>query len=152
MSELATATPETPTETSPELGTIGIQVGDRRIPISMIEHWIEDDRHVFRSTEFDCMGEGDTELGAVVAFVENAEDLFRFLDDVLDSGRATEAEKMTLIKLSRRFFEIYEATTELEQKKQHISRWRKFRRRPPMNRPQWQRQPALGNSSELSHA
>ena len=65
------------TEENAERGTIGVQVGDHLVAISGVEHWVDDGLHVFRSVEFDCMAEGEDLSKAVVAFVENAEDLFR---------------------------------------------------------------------------
>jgi hypothetical protein len=125
-----------------EIGTIGVQIGDHRVPISGIEHWVEDGIHVFRSTEFDCMGEAEDALEAVNAFVDNAEDLFRFLDDLHDAGRATEDETRLLIKLSRRFFEMYEAI-ELEREAQsnhRISKLLRLLRQPTPSQPSWQPQ------------
>lgn len=139
-----------PTSEAPEPGIIEVKIGKHLVPISSINHWMEDDGlHVFRSTEFDCMAEADDEGAAVKAFIENAEDLFRFLDDLVDAGRATEGEKMTLIKLSRRFFEVYEAL-ELEREAQRNSGLRNLLRQPPRSQPQWQPQQAPADFSQLS--
>lgn len=122
-----------------------MQIGEHRVPISSIEHWVEEDVHVFRSAEFDCVGEGSNEFEAVAAFVDNAEDLFRFLDDLHDAGRATEDETRLLIKLSRRFFEMYEAI-ELEresQSNQRINKLLRLLRQPAPSQPSWQPQPPV---------
>ena len=145
-----------PTAEHPEAGAIGVVVGDHTVQISAVSYWIADDgTHVFRSNEFDCMAEGPGEWEAAKTFVENAEDLFRFLDDVVDAGRATDAEKTTLIKLSRRFFEMYEAC-QLEQAAEENHRIRnllRLLRQPRRSQPQWQPQPkAPADFSQLSRA
>lgn len=143
MTEATTVqAPQIPTEDAPDVGTIAIAVGDRLVEISEVQHWIEDGSHVFRSTEFDCIAEAENEGDAVVAFVANAEDLFRFLDDLMDAGRATGQETRTLVKLSRRFFEAFEASEEEERHRARIS----LRR---TRRPQWQPLTAQDNSSKL---
>jgi hypothetical protein len=107
----AVTAPPSPTEAQPEFGAIsvGIGVGGETFSISEVEHWVEDGLHMFRSVEFDCFAQHEDEWGAVEAFIQNAEDLFRFLDDLVDAGRATADEVRTLAKLSRRFYEIYNA-------------------------------------------
>jgi len=139
---------------NPELGTIGVQIGDHRVPISSVEHWVEEGMNVFRSAEFDCTGEAEDAAEAVHAFVENAEDLFRFLDDLCDAGRATEDETRLLIKLSRRFFEMYEAVElEREAESNHrISKLLRLLRQPPSSQPSWQPQQRVpAGFSQPSH-
>jgi hypothetical protein len=135
-----------PTEDAPEVGVIRIAVGDQAVELSTVEHWVEDGLHVFRSTEFDCIAEGKDLASAVVTFIESAEDLFRLLDDLLDAGRATDDETRTLVKLSRRFFEVSEAMEQEEARRALISLRRRLRR------PQWQPQTTRDSSSELLHA
>lgn len=156
MTETAAADPATaaPTAAHPQAGAIGVVIGDHSVQISTVSHWIEDDgTHVFRSDEFDCMAEASDEGEAASKFIENAEDLYRFLDDLVDADRATEAEKLTLIKLSRRFFEVYEAC----QLEAETARNRRIRnllgllRQPRRSQPQWQPQPkAPDDFSQLS--
>lgn len=148
--------PELGSIDNPEFGTIGVQIGEHRIPISSIEHWVEDGLHVFRSTEFDCMSEDTDQTKAVMSFIDNAEDLFRFLDDVHDAGRATEDETRVLIKLSRRFFELYEAD-QLEHESENNPRIRNLlgllRRQSPRSEALWQpQQPAPASFSQPSPA
>jgi hypothetical protein len=136
MTENAAAAGATaaPTSENPQVGVIAVQIGEHQVPISSVCYWVEDDgTHVFRSSEFDCQAEAQDEWGAVQKFVDNAEDLFRFLDDVVDAGRATDGEKVTLIKLSRRFFEIYEASQlEEEAKSNHrVRNLLRLLRQPP---------------------
>jgi hypothetical protein len=158
MTKTAAADPATaaPTALSPQAGAIGVVVGDHSVQISTVSYWIEDDgTHVFRSEEFDCMAEAQGSWEAARKFVDNAEDLFRFLDDVVDAGRATEAEKLTLIKLSRRFFELYEACQlEAEAEQNHrIRNLLRLLRQSRRSQPQWQPQPkAPADYSQLSHA
>lgn len=140
---------------NPEPGTIGVQIGEHRVPISSVEHWVEDGVNVFRSAEFDCTGEADDVVAAVHAFIENAEDLFRFLDDLHDAGRATEDETRLLIKLSRRFFEMYEAIElEREAERNHrIPKLLRLLRQPPSSEPSWQPQQRVpAGFSQPSHA
>lgn len=137
----ATRDPEGPTEAQPEVGIVALKVGNESIEISHVEHWVEDSLHIFRSTEFDCVAEAPDEAGAVVVFIETAEDLFRYLDDLVDAGRATDDEVRTLVKLSRRFFEAFEAS---ERRRHSIINLRRS-----ASRPQWQRLTAPDSSSEL---
>lgn len=142
-----------PTADCPQAGIIAVQIGEHQIPLSPVEHWVEDGAHVFRSTTFDCVSEAATETEAVQAFVENAEDLFRFLDDVVDAGRATDDEKLTLIKLSRCFFEIYSAAAlEREAQSNHVIPKLLRALREPRRRFQWEpQQAAHGSFSQPSH-
>jgi NADPH:quinone reductase-like Zn-dependent oxidoreductase len=145
-----------PTESAPEEGTIGVRAGAHTVDISAVEHWVDEGLHIFRSSEFDCMSEAEGETEAVAAFVAMAEDLFRFLEDLLDAGRATEEEKLILIKLSRRFFEIYQAA-QLDQEEQQKPWLRQLVRRlgqqPVRSQPEWHRQPATrADYSQLSPA
>lgn len=149
------AQPSARTPDNPELGTIGVQIGEHRVPISSIEHWVEEGMNIFRSTEFDCMGEAEDAFEAVNAFVDNAEDLFRFLDDLHDAGRATEDETRLLIKLSRRFFEMYEAIElEREAESNHrIPKLLRLLRQPASSQPSWQPQQQVpAGFSQPSHA
>jgi hypothetical protein len=98
-----------PTAEVPELGVIAIAVGGSVVPISQVEHWVEDGLHVFRSTEFDCMATDEDLCKTVEAFIETAEDLYRFYDDLVDAERATPDEVRTLAVLSRRFYDVYSA-------------------------------------------
>ncbi len=102
------------TEDAPERGYIVLN----EVQLSEVEHWIDEEGlHVFRSTEFDCLGEAEDEYEAGRIFIENAADLFRFLDDLVDARRATSDEIRTLAKLSRRFFEASEPALKREEEK-----------------------------------
>lgn len=98
-----------PTAEAPESGVIAIAVGRSVVPISQVEHWTEDGMHVFRSTDFDCIAMDEDLCKALEAFVETAEDLYRFYDDLVDAERATQEEVRTLAVLSRRFYDVYSA-------------------------------------------
>ena len=97
---MADADNKQPTETSPEYGVVTAL--DK--PISLAEHWIEDDVHVIRSMEFDVIaGHGDFQL-AVDQFAEKAEDLWIYLSK---QEGITDNENETFLLLADRFLEIY---------------------------------------------
>jgi hypothetical protein len=100
---------DAPTAEAPEVGVIGIVVDRKQIPISQVEHWIEDGMHVFRSMEFDCIAMNEHMGKVLEAFIDTAEDVYRFLDDLVDAERATQDEIKTLAMLSRRFYDVYSA-------------------------------------------
>lgn len=144
----ATAEAATPNATdSPktvDLGVVKICVGDQNVLISEVEHWVEDGLHVFRSTEFDCQSEHEDEGEALFAFLQSAEDLLRFLDDLVDADRATRDEIRIMAKLSRRFYEVYAAQREELERRQ---RRRLLRSHSGMHSVNWRRRQTPTNSS-----
>lgn len=129
-----------PTEDAPEFGYIVLN----GVQLSEVEHWIDEDGlHVFRSVEFDCLGEAEDEYDAGLLFIENAADLFRFLDDLVDARRATGDEIGTLAKLSRRFFEASEPALKREEEKRR-RKWLLPRAAPS----HWQPQTTPSSSSQ----
>jgi hypothetical protein len=55
-------------------------------------HWLEDDAHVIRSSEFELIGEGDDLDEAVRNFVGHALDLLAYLNEEIERGEATDHE------------------------------------------------------------
>lgn len=145
-SDLATVaehSSDTPTEDAPEVGCIIVGT----VCISDVEHWInEDGLHVFRSVDFDCSGEDEDLWQAGRVFIENAEDLGRFLADLVDAGRATKDEQRVLVTLAQRFFDVYQESEREEERR----RWKRrlFSRSRGAHSAKWQRRPALKTSSQ----
>lgn len=151
VSDTANHPNDAPTAEAPDVGMIAIAVGGRQIQISQVQHWREDGLDVFRSSEFDCIAMGDDVNKAVRAFIDNAEDLYRFLDDLVDAERATPDEIKTLAMLSRRFYDVYSAFSEQAQTRRRrkvniLMRSRDFHGLT------WQRQTTHRSSSPPVHA
>jgi hypothetical protein len=107
---MADADRQLPTETSPEHGVVVAL--DK--PISLAEHWIEDDVHVIRSLEFDVIaGNEDFQL-AVDQFAEKAEDLWGYLSK---QESISDNENETFLLLADRFLEIYKELERREMKR-----------------------------------
>lgn len=134
-----------------DAGVITVDVDGERFEVAAVEHWYEDGMHHFAATEFDCFAEDPDEYMAACKFVETAEDLVRYLDDLYDAGRATPSEIDALVKLSRRFLDIHDARDRYLERR----RLREFFRRPARleRSAQWHAQPqAAPDSSALSPA
>jgi hypothetical protein len=151
VSDTANLPNDAPTAEAPEAGVIAIAVGSQRIAISQVEHWVEDGLDVFRSSEFDCIAMDVGVDRAVKAFIDSAEDVYRFLDDLVDAERATPDEVKTLAMLSRRFYDVYSAFSAQAQ----ASRRRKLgalMRSRDLHGLTWQRQTTHRSSSPPVHA
>jgi hypothetical protein len=133
----------TPTEAAPETGHIVLN----EVWLSEVEHWVsEDGLHVFRSLEFDCLGEAEDEYEAGRVFVDNATDLFHFLDDLVDARRATTDEIRTMARLSRRLIEALEVALKWEEEKPRRKLRLPLSREPTHS--YWQRQTTPSSSSQ----
>jgi hypothetical protein len=90
-----------PDEFNPEEG----QLLNHDVVITDAVRWVEPDgTHVFRSTEFDAMGEGSDEESALRMFIENMEDLVSYLADLVRED-PTEHELDAFVLLAQRFIE-----------------------------------------------
>jgi hypothetical protein len=78
------------------------------VPISRAAHWIEDGDHVLRSMEFDLIVGAPSLEGAVVKFLESAEDIADHLAE-LGEERVTHDEVETALALFHRFTDAYKA-------------------------------------------
>jgi hypothetical protein len=137
-----------PAEAAPERGAVQVKIAGQTVRISEVEHWIEDGIHVFRSVEFDCIAEHEDEGDAVRMFIENAEDLYRYLDDLVDAGRATQDEIRTFAMMGRRFYEIYTAQAQAAmRRKVHV-----LTRSRDLYDLNWHRLPTQSISSPPVHA
>jgi hypothetical protein len=135
-------------EDDPERGEIIVE----DVVISEVEHWVEDGLHVFRSTEFDLIAEHEAEFGAVVVFLESAEDLLLHLSDLILEKKATDHEVETAALLLRRFMRMAQASErereEVDRKLFHVPRVHRHRPRRA-----WRRiQSTPKNSSPASPA
>jgi hypothetical protein len=92
-----------PIESDPEHGEV-IAYG---VVLTRGLYWVDAGNHVFRSVEFDVMGEGEDRDSAFVAFVENLEDLVSDLTETVDADDATRDEVDAFVALSSRFLEAY---------------------------------------------
>lgn len=69
-------------------------------------YWTDEGNHIFSSTEFDVMAEGDTRDTAFDAFVENLLEHCSQLAELLTTGQATAHEQQEFGILSERFLEV----------------------------------------------
>lgn len=93
-----------PTEGTPETGDICI----RGVVISTVDHWVAEDLHVFRSTEFDLIVEHEDEWEAVRIFLDSARDLAFYFADLIQERQATQHEVETANLLLPRFLKAAE--------------------------------------------
>jgi hypothetical protein len=97
-----------PTEEAPDLGRV-IAAG---VTLSDGMHWLEDDAHVIRSSEFELIGEGDDLDEAVRNFVGHALDLLAYLNEEIERGEATDHEVRVAGVLGARLGQAYRQVSE----------------------------------------
>lgn len=112
MTAIDTSNPTAPTEEHPERGYISIMA----VRAFEVEHWIDSDEHVFRSSEFDLIAADRDLQRAVDRFVEGAEDLWTFIVEQ-DDPSENELELASLV--GSRFRPILHELERREQEREH---------------------------------
>jgi len=97
-----------PTEEAPDLGRV-VAAG---VTLSEGMHWLEDDAHVIRSSEFELIGEGDDLDEAVRSFIGHALDLLAYLTEEIERGEATDQEVRVAGVLGARLAQAYRQVSE----------------------------------------
>lgn len=113
-----------PTMDAPANGVVSTVVNGQELPLSEAEYWVAGDSYVVRSREFDCFAEGSDLDAALTAFGRAVYDYADALQRRSEYGEATETERESLERLSRRLSRIY-----LEERRQVAQSRGLFRRR-----------------------
>jgi hypothetical protein len=134
-----------PTESSPENG----RLMHHGVVITRGAYWTEPDgTHVFKSTEFDVMGEGDTMKKALHAFKCSVEDFLFHLGDLIRQEDATPHEVEAFVLLAERMIEGYHRCEKEREREPLIALNLPWRRRRQHSK-SWQS--ALKKSSQPLH-
>jgi hypothetical protein len=96
-----------PTIDSPASGQAVSVVNDRRFLISEVDYWHDGSQFVVRSREFDCLAEGDSLQDALAAFNRSVLDYASELEEMEETGTATERDLATWRLLSDRLSRIF---------------------------------------------
>lgn len=93
--------PDQPQDISSEHG----ELVNHGVTITHGVYWIDDGNHVFRSTQFDVFGEGDTRQAALDVFSDNMYDHLEHLYELVRSEQATAHELEAFVILSERYID-----------------------------------------------
>jgi hypothetical protein len=107
---------------TPAHGLVVTVVNGRELPLSYAEYWTDHQGFVVRSTEFDCVAEGNDLDEALGRFGQAVYDYADDLQARMDSGAATATERETLQRLSDRLSRIYLAKRRVSSRRSRIFR------------------------------